>query len=1321
MPLLGAKAYILKIENSVDQPSDDNATNKIGDKMEGDEAPACKRPKYYLPLTNETFDSAEDLEQRTEFYSRKIWSCRCTGHPNMTYEEAMQNEFRILNSITKSFPTAYEAAVLHFVHLSRSPLPPLIDATSKMLSESLFIGEPVQLKIDGNSHIRRGNICHADGSLSVKMDPNFNSFHEYKPKRLDLRVKNETKKYCVKLESDQKVVKNVSQTHLTRLVHLPSKENLRLFIRSNTIRYGVRPESPWIVDEDARKRVFIPDVVYPLDIHMAIKSHTVYSQNMRLSISKIKPAKSQTEMDERTSSAKQATLVFTENGLEVEKPLDSGADEKLTVRRKQGKNAGSEKVSTDLDEHPKLEPFLLRTLKDLQEIDNESTRGRHLISKLARHLNQEQLVIVPKNIAEQIKARWDRLDERRKMAQMNPEEKKSYISEKIRQKLMSLRIENELYEDTQLTRSFAIPKPDKIPVPDCIHPASIGDILFICEFFLCFDKVLKSPSWLDVSFDNVFTHLSSSNANKHQFLNSLLIQLVKTLLKDAMYAHEDVYNIRISRIPLSCHTSLQLARQCLLIASSNCGIEYRDPEFAELANLLEDIDLMLMDTYNQIRLLKILCHLIMNSEVVSDTEQQIQHFIHHARKRIQQLLAADENPGHKTVDKPLPTSNNGDVTAGLDSNGAASSSLSNKENFTENLSSLVDPAVDGVSVTSSTKSDNKCLSKNNESIESNEKSEENKTALTDNKTAARATSNLKRQETIQQEKINKIADQQRMQKERRREMIQTNKRQIHCKLGSLSRMTRLQPLGEDAYYNYYWFLYCFKGILVEKHDGDPYCLNRTWHCYKTKEELDSLMNALMPKGKRESVLLSALGSIRKDIVEHLSNEGENRISQQPTVDQKHSNCKADDASDDESRNNDCSMEKDADSLANTCIGTICKEYISTLLKQLLTNRLLLTDIDELHNQLELSQEPTQIAQCVLKMYNCSIKRTGSGMLKAQKHRISTEAVPVEQDDANNPDAKDVTQWEVEWIDCVNKCKSYTRLYFLVEILRISLLGNFIGKRCMICCRSLLGFPATVCDRCNVSTHLCCLRPMLSEVPADEWLCRKCSHYKPVSKPDSTKSKNQKLLNQLSSVKSIAPLLRPRRDKQMRTEACCMICLQKETKLEIMAKCRLCQEYVHLECPSPPIRQSKRMDWTCWKCRRVPSINAIGGSVNNDVNDISDSGESSGNESDESDVSICRQETKRRKRRMNVILEEDEKEEEEETGVSLDNQENADQSNLRSNLSLSENSDNEEIFSALSATETGAEEGPLSTDDGSDGEASLNEAIRDESMCFKSSD
>ncbi|XP_078333883.1 tyrosine-protein kinase BAZ1B-like isoform X2 [Crassostrea virginica] len=225
---------------------------------------------YTIPHTKEQFRSKDEFKKRQSWYKEKIWTCKCTGHVNLTHEEAWNSEKQVYRVLKNQFSSVYEKPVLQLVHHSTLPLETIVDQAWLKLQQVLCIGEKVVLKIKAAGKVIQGIIVKVD-TAGCQVNPTSNCSSPSSDKENKAEEGNSPKKwtppkllpykYSFRLEGEEKIINAVPANDLQRVDKPPSKEHIRLFIRAYSVRSGQNPNSPWIVDEDKVKEFHLPSKI----------------------------------------------------------------------------------------------------------------------------------------------------------------------------------------------------------------------------------------------------------------------------------------------------------------------------------------------------------------------------------------------------------------------------------------------------------------------------------------------------------------------------------------------------------------------------------------------------------------------------------------------------------------------------------------------------------------------------------------------------------------------------------------------------------------------------------------------------------------------------------------------------------------------------------------------------------------------------------------------------------------------------------------------------------------------------------------------------
>ncbi|WAR02391.1 BAZ1B-like protein [Mya arenaria] len=234
---------------------------------------------YTIEHTKENFRSQQEYEKRLQLYNRRIWTCQSTGHVNLTHEEAWNSEKAVLKTLKEQFAPCYDKPVLALVHHCTKSLEVLVDEAWLMLQQVLVVDEKVLLKVKSGGKtmkavVVRGNPtsnCSSPSSDKENNDSNTSPKKWVPPKLLPY-------KYSIRFENEDSVIHSVPAEDLSRGDKPPSKELLRLFIRTYAVRAGQTSSSPWIVD-DVQVKKFDLTSKFASFLLQSIKHRTSPSKN----------------------------------------------------------------------------------------------------------------------------------------------------------------------------------------------------------------------------------------------------------------------------------------------------------------------------------------------------------------------------------------------------------------------------------------------------------------------------------------------------------------------------------------------------------------------------------------------------------------------------------------------------------------------------------------------------------------------------------------------------------------------------------------------------------------------------------------------------------------------------------------------------------------------------------------------------------------------------------------------------------------------------------------------------------------------------------
>uniref|UniRef100_A0A8D0H6K2 Bromodomain adjacent to zinc finger domain protein 1A n=1 Tax=Sphenodon punctatus TaxID=8508 RepID=A0A8D0H6K2_SPHPU len=146
--------------------------------------PADLRPDervFYCRVTNEIFRDYDDFFERTILCNSLVWSCAVTGKPGLTYQEALASERKARQNL-QSFPEALIVPVLYLATLThRSRLHEICDEIFAYVKDRYFVGEVVEVL--RNNGVVRGACGALERLQSYIMSANSTSSEKAKLKK----------------------------------------------------------------------------------------------------------------------------------------------------------------------------------------------------------------------------------------------------------------------------------------------------------------------------------------------------------------------------------------------------------------------------------------------------------------------------------------------------------------------------------------------------------------------------------------------------------------------------------------------------------------------------------------------------------------------------------------------------------------------------------------------------------------------------------------------------------------------------------------------------------------------------------------------------------------------------------------------------------------------------------------------------------------------------------------------------------------------------------------------------------------------------------
>uniref|UniRef100_A0A8D0H262 Bromodomain adjacent to zinc finger domain protein 1A n=1 Tax=Sphenodon punctatus TaxID=8508 RepID=A0A8D0H262_SPHPU len=158
--------------------------------------PADLRPDervFYCRVTNEIFRDYDDFFERTILCNSLVWSCAVTGKPGLTYQEALASERKARQNL-QSFPEALIVPVLYLATLThRSRLHEICDEIFAYVKDRYFVGEVVEVLRNNGARLQckilearapshhngmaNGHINNTDGDTIIISDSDDSETH----------------------------------------------------------------------------------------------------------------------------------------------------------------------------------------------------------------------------------------------------------------------------------------------------------------------------------------------------------------------------------------------------------------------------------------------------------------------------------------------------------------------------------------------------------------------------------------------------------------------------------------------------------------------------------------------------------------------------------------------------------------------------------------------------------------------------------------------------------------------------------------------------------------------------------------------------------------------------------------------------------------------------------------------------------------------------------------------------------------------------------------------------------------------------------------
>uniref|UniRef100_H2Z6I1 WAC domain-containing protein n=1 Tax=Ciona savignyi TaxID=51511 RepID=H2Z6I1_CIOSA len=577
--------------------------------------------KFVIPHTKEAFGDEEEYTERMNLYDKKIWTCQCTGHSNHTHLGATLSEASCREKLAQTYDEIWEEPVLKLVHHSFSPLESIVVQANNTLLTTLVHGETVKFtvnKTDETNHDGKEDSVKSEvgenSSDAKKILNSVSPSSDKENKRQSLitdifktgKLPNSTPltppppdirrsarspstivrsgvslkgkrpkiipaKYNILLVEENKIVSKVPSEHLTRTMKPPNRDQIRLFIRSNSIRpLSSKKKVPWMVNEDLVFRYKLPsrvpeeEIVDILQLCSVTTQQYLHGSDTSISNghcngdvidvddcdetskkrkgeklqSQSKKAKRDSLLLKETKSSldaflKKTTKLFSEKIGEIDgkSARQQGSPRKSTSPKKKKqatileltKKGGIKMVSSRPpaksrgSKTPKAQPLIVLQLVALKKEKRfRAHKYKLTITAACKILTEKQRENLPPEVKEDVLAKWEMVEFKRKYDSMSASERKEFLAQRRREKQAPLGgVVSDKFEDQHLTRaasfSFSVlrfeafyitfrrqlPSMELVELPESLPNTAFGNVAMVCEFLHTYHQLLapKDPGF----------------------------------------------------------------------------------------------------------------------------------------------------------------------------------------------------------------------------------------------------------------------------------------------------------------------------------------------------------------------------------------------------------------------------------------------------------------------------------------------------------------------------------------------------------------------------------------------------------------------------------------------------------------------------------------------------------------------------------------------------------------------------------------------------------------------------------------------------------
>ena len=759
--------------------------------------------------------------------------------------------------------------------------------------------------------------------------------------------------------------------------------------------------------------------------------------------------------------------------------------------------------------------FKANTLKSSNKLPEDQQSKTNVVSPLAREQPEERNVVIAIN------------------------EKKE--SKGCVEKASSI---NDFEETIELPSLKAILEIARLPLPSP-KPASVpvelrryyGDVLMITEFVFHYGDFLRQDKELRCRPDELVSGLMMGGSKSEIFI-SILIGFLQVLLKDLRRKDSSIefadLGVDLIDMTLSASTVSEVTRLYLQSChhDSQHSSTKKRKELLTTRKLNQTIlmdlnckDIVDLDTAEKLEVLSHLLEQVLISESFNSHHQELEE-----NRRLAWIKKTDLETEIKELSLEQKK---------LDEEKKAQTEIDvflEKCSEDEKREMAVDKEQSECEQQHGDEKKNTLLGNKLESSGNDEKKDEN----------VRDSNLTKRQEMAAKSKVEK----EKFEEMRRfgEQVYQKRQKIERCKetINQVRECRRLESLGSDRHHSRYWLLQSNpETLFVEKiaspemnamnspealaavkenlKDGERETLSdSSWFYYNTNGEIDRLISSLCFTDENENALKQKLKMLRKHTKKLHFQKRSTELEQTKFA----------------------SEEENADHLKSVKVE-ICDLATRITAEQM-------GCINELESWTEKVMSQSSLADLAT-----SALQLGAGVKVQSLWKKLGER----------------EEWlKEDWTQAVKESMTSSRLRFCIAMLDYCIMWDAspIHMKCKICRRG--GGLLAACEKCRKGFHIFCLRPVLDDVPYEEWLCPGCS---PAAEHRTRRGITVRNVPETVHEESEEEIESPEENDDY-----CDVC---GGDGELIC-CDNCPKVYHKECHDPPLRNIPRGVWKCCSCQ-----------------------------------------------------------------------------------------------------------------------------------------